>query len=67
MWLELENRTLQAGTWDTGETSGIVRTLKKDSKSGVRAVRPQLTGILVLLPYAVNCFAYVLSVPPLLS
>ncbi len=40
MWVKLENGTLQAGTWDAGETCCIVRTFKKDSKGGVRAVRP---------------------------
>jgi len=40
MWVELENGALQAGTWDAGETCCIVRTFKKDSKGGVRAVRP---------------------------
>ena len=40
MWVVLENGQLQAGAWDAGETCCIVRTFKKDSKGGVRAVRP---------------------------
>ncbi len=40
MWVILDDGTLQAGAWDAGETCCIVRTFKKDSKGGVRAVRP---------------------------
>ena len=40
MWVVLDNDQLQAGAWDAGETCCIVRTFKKDSKGGVRAVRP---------------------------
>jgi len=40
MWVILDDGKLQAGAWDAGETCCIVRTFKKDSKGGVRAVRP---------------------------
>ncbi len=40
MWIVLDNGQIQAGAWDAGETCCIVRTFKKDSKGGVRAVRP---------------------------
>lgn len=40
MWVTLADGSLQAGAWDAGETCCIVRTFKKDSRGGVRAVRP---------------------------
>lgn len=40
MWVIMDDGKLQAGAWDAGETCCIVRTFKKDSKGGVRAVRP---------------------------
>lgn len=40
MWVLMDDGKLQAGAWDAGETCCIVRTFKKDSKGGVRAVRP---------------------------
>lgn len=40
MWVVLDDGTLQAGAWDAGETCCIVRTFKRDSRGGVRAVRP---------------------------
>ncbi len=40
IWIQMENEEIIAGEWDAGETCCIIRTLKKNSRGKVRAVRP---------------------------
>lgn len=40
IWVIMEDGTIQAGTWDAGETCCITRTFLREAKGRVRAVRP---------------------------